>query len=153
MGQVMAYERQADPSVDEATRMGEFALLIYSLGMFHHCEQIDVHNSNVILATTVAVCAGTILPYLAQRDSRLLAHESDQATDDAELIRLRTMVLEWRAESARQGKAIKLPYMPFLLRNIWTGAMLLFSLLMFSTFWISKVWQVSWAIFFVVCLC
>lgn len=98
--------------------------------------------TSVNTSTTVAVAAGTILPYLAQRDSRLLAHESDKNGDDAEMTRLRSMVLEWRAESARQGKAIKLPYMPFLLRNIWTGAMLLFSCIMFSTFWITKVWQV-----------
>lgn len=33
--------------------------------------------------------------------------------------------------------------MPFLLRNIWMGAMLSFSLITASTFFITKVWQVS----------
>jgi hypothetical protein len=32
--------------------------------------------------------------------------------------------------------------MPFLLRNIWTGALLFFSLLMFSTFFVTTVFQV-----------
>jgi hypothetical protein len=33
--------------------------------------------------------------------------------------------------------------MPFLLRNIWMGAMLLFSLITASTFFITQVWQVG----------
>lgn len=32
---------------------------------------------------------------------------------------------------------------PFLLRNIWTSTLLLFAFLMFTTFFINKVWQVS----------
>ncbi|KZT74302.1 MFS general substrate transporter [Daedalea quercina L-15889] len=120
IGQVMAYELQADPDKDTATRMGEFAMLIYSI---------------------VAVVAGATLPRLARRDTRLLAHEGDNADDDAELARLRTTVMEWRADAARKGQPLRLPWMPFFLRNIWAGAMILFALITFSTFFVTKVWQ------------
>ena len=63
-------------------------------------------------------------------------------TEDAELTRLRDLVRMWKAEAARQGRPLRLPVMPFLLRNIWTGAMLLFTLLTFSTFFITTVAQV-----------
>jgi solute carrier family 45, member 1/2/4 len=120
IGQVMAYELQYDPTVDEATRIGEMAMMI------HSC---------------VAVVSGTILPHLAQRDQRLLAKEGDESSDDAEMVRIRNTVLEWKAEAARAGKPVDLPYMPFLLRNIWTGALLLFSCLMLSTFFVTTVNQ------------
>lgn len=122
----MAYELQADPDKDTATRMGEFAMLIYSI---------------------VAVVAGATLPRLARRDTRLLAHEGDDADDDAELARLRTIVMEWRADAARKGQPIRLPWMPFFLRNIWSGAMILFAVITLSTFFITKVWQVRWSLF------
>lgn len=32
---------------------------------------------------------------------------------------------------------------PFMLRNIWTAGLVLFGLIMGSTFFITKVWQVS----------
>lgn len=32
MGQIMAYEHQKEPDPDVATRTGEFAMLIYSIG-------------------------------------------------------------------------------------------------------------------------
>ncbi|CCL99450.1 uncharacterized protein FIBRA_01468 [Fibroporia radiculosa] len=124
VGQVMAYELQRDPDKDTATRMGEFAMLIYSI---------------------VAVAAGATLPHLARRDTRLLAHDGDE-DEDAELARLRATVREWRAEAARRGRPLQLPLMPFFLRNIWTGAMLLFALITFSTFFITKVWQAIIAI-------
>lgn len=89
---------------------------------------------------TVAVIAGTLLPRLTSRDTRLLAHEGDE-DENAEFARLRATVIEWRAEAAAKGCPLKLPFMPFFLRNIWTGAMLLFSLIMISTFFITKVWQ------------
>jgi solute carrier family 45, member 1/2/4 len=88
----------------------------------------------------VAVVAGTLLPRLTERDSRLLAHEGDE-DEDAEFARLKATVQQWRAEAARQGKPLKLPFMPFFLRNIWTGAMLLFALITLTTFFIDKVWQ------------
>jgi len=72
----------------------------------------------------------------------LLAH-SDDEDEDAELARIRDMVMQWQAEAARKGKPLRLPIMPFLLRNIWMGAMLLFSLVTASTFFVTKVWQVS----------
>ncbi|KAI0081691.1 MFS general substrate transporter [Panus rudis PR-1116 ss-1] len=119
IGQVMAYEQQSDPDQDTATRMGELAMLLYSI---------------------VAVVAGAVLPHLSERDTRLLAHETD-VDADAEVSRLRILVRNWRAEAARKGKPLRLPFMPFFLRNIWTGAMLLFTLITFSTFFITKVWQ------------
>ena len=94
-----------------------------------------------LISFIVAVAAGTILPYLARRDVRLLA-QSDDEDEDAELTRLRDMVRRWQAEATRKGKPLRLPIMPFLLRNIWMGAMLLFSLIAASTFFITKVWQV-----------
>jgi len=90
----------------------------------------------------VGVAAGTILPHLAARDRRLMGDKVD-LDDTAEISRLRATVRQWRIEAARQGKALQLPVMPFLLRNIWTGALVFFSLLMFSTFFISTVFQAS----------
>lgn len=89
---------------------------------------------------TVAVVAGTLLPSLSTRDQRLLAHEGDEE-EDAEMARLRETVREWRVEAARKGKPLKLPRMPFMLRNIWTAAMLLFTILTFSTFFIATLLQ------------
>jgi len=62
---------------------------------------------------------------------------------DAEIARLRDMVRQWRVDAARAGKPLKLPVMPFLLRNIWTGALLFFSFLTFTTFFISTVAQAT----------
>jgi len=118
VGQVMAYELQKDPDHDTATRTGEFAMLIYSI---------------------VAVVAGATLPYLARRDPRLLGPEGED--EDEEISRLRVTVRHWRADAARKGKPLKLPMMPFLLRNIWSGAMVLFALITFSTFFVSTVAQ------------
>ncbi|OSD04159.1 MFS general substrate transporter [Trametes coccinea BRFM310] len=119
IGQVMAYELDREPDHDLATRTGAFAMLLYSI---------------------VAVAAGTLLPHLTRRDTRLLAHEGDE-DEDAELSRLRAQVREWRAEAARHGKPLRLPYMPFFLRNIWTGALLLFTFLTLMTFFVTTVWQ------------
>ena len=99
-----------------------------------------IHRFHLISSLAVAVIAGTLLPRLTQRDSRLLAHESDE-DEDAEFARLKATVQQWRAEAAQQGKPLKLPFMPFFLRNIWTGAMLLFAFVTLSTFFITKVWQ------------
>jgi len=116
----MAYEIGREPDNDLATRTGEFALLIYSI---------------------VAVCAGTVLPHLSRRNQDLLSRRDED--EDEESARLRKMVREWKAEAARKGKPLRLPFMPFLLRNIWTGALLLFTLLTFSTFFIKTVTQAS----------
>lgn len=86
--------------------------------------------------------AGTLLPNLARRDQRLLAHDGDEE-EDAELARIRNTVREWRAEAARKGKPLKLPRMPFMLRNIWSGAMLLFTVLTFSTFFVNSLFQAT----------
>ena len=71
-----------------------------------------------------------------------MAYKSD-VDEDAELSRIRATVRQWRVEAAQMGKPLQLPIMPFLLRNIWTGALVLFGLLNFSTFFISTVVQVS----------
>ncbi|KAF6762339.1 hypothetical protein DFP72DRAFT_987640 [Ephemerocybe angulata] len=130
---VMAHEIGKEPDAEYATRMGERAMLFYSL---------------------VGVVAGTVLPHLATRDRRILARYENE-TKDEELNYLRKLVREWRVDAAAQGRPLRLPMMPFLLRNIWSGAMLLFSILSFSTFFISTVTQatifitlvgVSWAV-------
>ncbi|KAJ7507950.1 hypothetical protein B0H11DRAFT_1969440 [Mycena galericulata] len=121
VGQIMAQEEHKEPNPDLATRKGEFAMLLYSI---------------------VGVVSGTVLPHLANRDRRLMAHQGDE-DEDAELTRIRTTVRQWRVEAARQGRPLRLPVMPFLLRNIWTGALLLFTILTFSTFFISTVAQAT----------
>ena len=133
----MAYENNAEPDQDVATRMGEFAMLMYSIG--GSLTVIFQHNLLTVSLPSVAVVAGSILPQLARRDSRLLLGGEDE---DAEMTRLRNTVREWRAEALRNGKPPRLPMMPFLLRNIWTGALLLFTVLTFSTFFVVTVVQV-----------
>lgn len=85
--------------------------------------------------------AGVLLPQLVRRDIRLLPQDDDD--DERHTERLRTMLCHWQEEAARSGIPLRLPRMPILLRDIWTGAMLLFSVLMFSTVWISTVPFVS----------
>jgi hypothetical protein len=98
--------------------------------------------------SAVSVTAGTILPYLAARDSRLLRQrldgdvDDDEVDEDEELSRIRTMVRSWKAEAARMGKPLRLPAMPFMLRNIWTIGLLLFGILMTCTVFVRTVWQV-----------
>lgn len=80
-------------------------------------------------------------------DERLLRKidkemENEQEEVDAEIMKIREMVREWKAEAARQGKPLKLPRMPFMLRNIWTAALVLFGVIMMSTFFIRTVTQV-----------
>ena len=91
---------------------------------------------------SVGVVAGIVLPHLANRDLRLMGHKSD-VDEDAEMARLRDMVRQWRIDAARAGRPLKLPVMPFLLRNIWTGALLFFSFLTFTTFFITTVVQAT----------
>lgn len=131
VAEVMATEIGQDPNVDDATRAGSLALLIYSF---------------------MAISAGTVLPYLAARDHRLLRPESekrhgddsdDEDDDDQELKKIKEMVQEWKREAARNGKPLQLPIRPFLLRNIWTSALLFFGFLMMTTFFINRVWQAT----------
>ncbi|KAF7433062.1 hypothetical protein PC9H_005008 [Pleurotus ostreatus] len=121
IGQVMAYENQKEPEHDKATRKGELALLLFSI---------------------VSVVSGTLLPHLASRDRRLMTHKGDE-DEDAEITRIRHTVREWRADAARKGEPLRLPVMPFLLRNIWTGALLLFTLLTFSTVFVNTVLEAT----------
>ncbi|WOO78881.1 General alpha-glucoside permease [Vanrija pseudolonga] len=135
---VMAYELGHEPDLTVATRAGSFALLIYSF---------------------VAIIAGTVLPWFSERDPRLVGatYDDDSADEDetldsefardrahqAEVERVREMVRQWKLEVVRDGKELKLPRMPFLLRNIWTWALVLFFVLMMGTFAVQKVWQAT----------
>lgn len=94
VAEVMAQERGVEPDPDVATRAGSLALLIYSF---------------------VAIIAGTLLPYLAARDRRLLRPEGegegegDAEDRDDEMERVRQMVRDWKNEAARQGRPLRLP--------------------------------------------
>ncbi|EGO27826.1 hypothetical protein SERLADRAFT_447045 [Serpula lacrymans var. lacrymans S7.9] len=123
IGQIMAYQNGVEPDKDVATRRGEFALLLYSL---------------------VAVAAGTLLPHLARRDRRLLPREGDNEEED--FTRLRAHIRHWQEEATRHGKTFRLPRSPIFLRDIWTGALILFTVITFSTFFISTVPQATAAI-------
>jgi len=147
VGQVMAKESGKEPDAEIATRMGDLALLWYSIGAFIVQSQSSIYNSTDEIHL-VAVIAGTLLPQLASRDSRLLT-PSGIVNEDEETVRLRETVHEWRVEAARRGKPMRLPTMPFMLRNIWTGALLLFSFLMFSTFFVTTVVQVRFVLLFI----
>lgn len=132
----MAKEIGADLEIEKATQVGDFAMFWYSIGML------------IPSPPTVAVIAGTILPYLASRDVRLLSREEDE-DEDTDLARIRETVRTWMAEAKRQGKQLKLPVRPFMLRNsIWTVALALYAVVMLSTFFINAVWQVSKIVFF-----
>ncbi|KGB78516.2 solute carrier family 45 member 1/2/4 [Cryptococcus deuterogattii R265] len=136
VAEVMAKEVHHKPDIDRATRAGSLALLIYSF---------------------VAIIAGTLLPYLAARDRRLLKptseklrdgeieieNEDEEDEEHVEMERIREMVQQWKAEAAREGRPLKLPTMPFMLRNIWTAGLVIFGCLMMSTFFITKVWQAT----------
>jgi solute carrier family 45, member 1/2/4 len=75
-----------------------------------------------------------------------LLAQNDDEDEDAELARLRDTVRRWQVEAARKGQPLRLPIMPFLLRNVWMGAMVLFSLISASTFFITQVWQVGYLV-------
>lgn len=141
----MAYQNNAEPDKDIATRSGEFAMLIFSIGrlLMKNLICLVAQKSDPILQ--VAVVAGSLLPHLARRDFILISHEDEDEDEDVEVSRLRNNVQEWRAEALRDGRPLRLPLMPFLLRNIWTGALLLFTILTFSTFFVSTVLQVCFS--------
>ena len=136
MGQIMAYEQKMEPHPELVARTGEFAMLIYSVGLSFILALLSL-NFDLLL---VCIAAGTILPHLAVRDQRLLGDKAD-VDETAEISRPGATVREWRINAARKGRAFQLPMMPFLLRDIWTGALVFFSLLMLSTFFVSTVFQ------------
>jgi solute carrier family 45, member 1/2/4 len=90
---------------------------------------------------TVAVVAGILLPYLASHDKRLLKGKEidDEDEEDEEMSRIRQMVHKWRMEARQKGMSVKLPAMSFKLRDIWTASLVLFAILMFSTFFVKTV--------------
>lgn len=97
--------------------------------------------TKTLLSLSVAVIAGTVLPYLAERDRRLLAPDSNGEEDEDDFVeteqeqefrKIKKMVEGWKLEAKLdpQNKPVRLPTMPFMLRNIWTSALVLFSVLM-----------------------
>lgn len=85
----------------------------------------------------MAVIAGVVLPNLTRRDPSLLPEEGDD--EQTHVQRLRLKLHQWREEALASGKPVKLPRRPLLLRDVWMGAMVLFTVLMFSSFWVSTV--------------
>lgn len=155
VGEIMALETGIDPPVEKATQAGDLAMLFYSVGasspflhIYHATHSYLIISIHIC---TVAIVAGTVLPYLNQLDQRLLENSSnaiveDEDDSDEEMTRVRELLREWKAEAARQGRPLKLPTMPFMLRNIWTASLALFALVMLATFWIKTVWQATIAI-------
>lgn len=84
---------------------------------------------------------GWFLPLLTKRDRRLLVFEEDPR--DQDLTQIRDMVRRWRAEALREGKKLELPTMPFMLRNIWTAALVLFAVLMGLSVFVKTVVQAT----------
>jgi hypothetical protein len=86
---VMSYQLGRDADEDVATRAGSFALLIHAF---------------------VAYGAGTILPYLSEREQRLLPDDEDEAySDEDEHARVRALVQQWKADVATSGRRLRLP--------------------------------------------
>ena len=78
----------------------------------------SVRHVTYLALMAVAIVAGTVLPYLASRDRRLLKpateknvvdEDEDEDEEDGELERIRDMVKQWKAEAARNGRPMKLP--------------------------------------------
>ncbi|KAF8138444.1 hypothetical protein EV363DRAFT_1393899 [Boletus edulis] len=121
--------------------MGWFPFLFYSTTyvgqvMAHQLDQepdIEVATRTgefaMLLYSIVAVIAGIVLPYLTRRDPRLLPEEGDD--EQTHVQRLRLNLHQWREEALASGKS-----------DIWTGAMVLFTILMFSSF-VGICWSVA----------
>lgn len=88
MQEVMSHEQGRNADRGEATRVGSFAMLLYSF---------------------VAIIAGTVLPWFSQRDERLLPDTDDDEEGEAEAIRIRETVDAWRRDAHRRGRPLKLP--------------------------------------------
>jgi solute carrier family 45 protein 1/2/4 len=104
IGQAMAKEKNAEPDPEYATRVGALSMLFNSV---------------------VAALAGTLLPYLSRRDTRLLRVQDED--EEEETTRLRNAIHEWRVDAAKKGEKMRLPTLPVLYRTIWIGALLLFT--------------------------
>jgi len=116
----MAREKNAEPDPEYATRVGALSMLLNSV---------------------VATAAGALLPYLSRRDTRLLRVQDED--EEEETTRLRELIYEWRADAAKKGKTMRLPTLPVLYRTIWIGALLLFTILTMSTFFVTSALGVS----------
>jgi len=115
IGQVMAREKNAEPDAEYATRVGALSMLLNSV---------------------VATMAGALLPYLSRRDNRLLRVQDED--EEEENFRLRGLIYQWRTEAAKKGKKMRLPTLPVLYRTIWIGALVLFTILTMSTFFVTS---------------
>lgn len=119
----MAREKNAEPDAEYATRMGALSMLLNSV---------------------VAAAAGALLPYLSRRDKRLLRVQDED--EEEETLRLRNMLHDWRIDAAKKGKKMRLPTLPLLYRTIWIGALLLFTVLTMTTFFVKstvgvRIWK------------
>lgn len=114
IGQAMAKEKNAEPDPEYATRVGALSMLFNSV---------------------VAALAGTLLPYLSRRDTRLLRVQDED--EEEETTRLRNAIHEWRVDAAKKGEKMRLPTLPVLYRTIWIGALLLFTFLTTMTFFVT----------------
>ncbi len=77
--------------------------------------------ADLLAPLSVAIVAGTVLPYLSARDHRLLAPEKkklhddeeddsdDEDEDDKELSRIKEMVRQWKLDASREGRPLRLP--------------------------------------------
>jgi len=96
-------------------------MLIYSIGKPRSFlassreTQPDASTSTFSFSfSSVAVVAGTVLPYLADRDRRLLApdlleEDEDLNEEEREFKRIKELVSEWKAEAKRDSKELRLP--------------------------------------------
>ena len=116
----MAREKNAEPDPEYATRVGALSMLLNSV---------------------VATAAGAVLPYLSRRDTRLLRIQDED--EEEETIRLRELIYQWRDEATKKGKTMRLPTLPVLYRTIWIGALVLFTILTMSTFFVTSAIGVS----------
>ncbi|KAF8529052.1 hypothetical protein BU17DRAFT_37242 [Hysterangium stoloniferum] len=117
IGQIMARQDNRDPSVDVATRLGNLAMLLYSI---------------------VAAIAGTLLPQLTRRDLRLLQSPPGE-NEETEYTRIQQTVSRWKTEAVSHGKKLTLPRMPVALRDVWSFALILYGLICLATFFIDTL--------------
>ncbi|KAG2095085.1 MFS general substrate transporter [Suillus discolor] len=109
--------------------MGWFPLLFYSTT---YVGQVMAYETGEEPDNKLATRTG---------EFAMLLYSIEGDDEDAQIEHFRGRLHMWRQEGT-----IKLPKMPWLLRDIWTAAMILFTLLTFSTFWISTVKQATVAI-------
>ena len=78
VGQVLAKDTGKEPDHETATRMGDLALLWFSIGTKSSTIFTSEFTDSRVL---VAVIAGTLLPHLSRHDQKLLAQDGDEDED------------------------------------------------------------------------